>query len=163
MIVPVIAISNLVLTRQIYSEETNGAHAHYREPVPLNYCFLLSRFHIWPANLNETPGMRHCLVFAHFLCLVDTRCITEKKAGDNKKNFLLIALSIALLSSLSPDRQIMKKYVEKFIYLYLFILYPYINSYNCLSYSLKFVLYSITYLSSRTVLTFYFLLLYCLL
>ena len=35
MIVPVIAISNLVLTQQIYSEETNGAHAHYREPVPL--------------------------------------------------------------------------------------------------------------------------------
>ena len=35
MIVPVMAISNLVLTRQIYSEETNGAHAHYREPVPL--------------------------------------------------------------------------------------------------------------------------------
>ena len=35
MIVQVMAISNLVLTRQIYSEETNGAHAHYREPVPL--------------------------------------------------------------------------------------------------------------------------------
>ena len=35
MIVPVMAISNLVLTRQIYSEETNGAHAHYRELVPL--------------------------------------------------------------------------------------------------------------------------------
>ena len=35
MIVPVMAISNLVLTRQIYSEETKGAHAHYREPVPL--------------------------------------------------------------------------------------------------------------------------------
>ena len=35
MIVPVMAISNLVLTRQIYSKETNGAHAHYREPVPL--------------------------------------------------------------------------------------------------------------------------------
>ena len=35
MIVPVMAIWNLVLTRQIYSEETNGAHAHYREPVPL--------------------------------------------------------------------------------------------------------------------------------
>ena len=35
MIVPVMAISNLVLTQQIYSEETNGAHAHYREPVPL--------------------------------------------------------------------------------------------------------------------------------
>ena len=36
MIVPVMAISNLVLTQQIYSEATNGAHAHYREPVPLN-------------------------------------------------------------------------------------------------------------------------------
>ena len=36
MIVPVMAISNLVLTQQIYSEETNGAHAHCREPVPLN-------------------------------------------------------------------------------------------------------------------------------
>ena len=35
MIVPVMVISNLVLTRQIYSEQTNGAHAHYREPVPL--------------------------------------------------------------------------------------------------------------------------------
>ena len=35
MIVPVIVISKLVLTRQIYSEETNGAHAQYREPVPL--------------------------------------------------------------------------------------------------------------------------------
>ena len=35
MIVPVMAIWNLVLTRQIYSEETNDAHAHYREPVPL--------------------------------------------------------------------------------------------------------------------------------
>ena len=35
MIVPVTAISNLVLTQQIYSGETNGAHAHYREPVPL--------------------------------------------------------------------------------------------------------------------------------
>ena len=36
MIVPVMAISNLVLTQQIYSEETNGAHAHYREPVSLS-------------------------------------------------------------------------------------------------------------------------------
>ena len=33
MIVLVMAISNLVLTRQIYPEETNGAHAHCREPV----------------------------------------------------------------------------------------------------------------------------------
>ena len=36
MFVPVMAISNLVLIRQIYSEETNGAHAFYREPVPLS-------------------------------------------------------------------------------------------------------------------------------
>ena len=39
MIVPVMAISNLVLTQQIYSEEPNGAHAHYREPVPLTSMF----------------------------------------------------------------------------------------------------------------------------
>ena len=35
MIVPVMAISNLVLTQQIYSEETNGAHAHNRDRVLL--------------------------------------------------------------------------------------------------------------------------------
>ena len=37
MIVPVMAISNLVLTRQISSEETNGANTHYREPVPVKH------------------------------------------------------------------------------------------------------------------------------
>ena len=41
MIVPVMAISNLVLTRQIYSEETNGARAHYREPVPLSLIYTI--------------------------------------------------------------------------------------------------------------------------
>ena len=41
MIVLVMAISNLVLTQQIYSEETNGTHAHYREPVPLSVKFLV--------------------------------------------------------------------------------------------------------------------------
>ena len=35
MIVPVMAISNLVLTRQIYFEETNGAHTHNRDHVCL--------------------------------------------------------------------------------------------------------------------------------
>ena len=35
MIVPVMAISNLVLTRQIYSEETNGAHVHNRDRIPV--------------------------------------------------------------------------------------------------------------------------------
>ena len=34
MIVPVMAISNLVLTRQIYSKETHGAHAHNHDRVP---------------------------------------------------------------------------------------------------------------------------------
>ena len=41
MIVPVMAISNLVLTQQIYSEETNGAHAHNRDRVPLIANFVL--------------------------------------------------------------------------------------------------------------------------
>ena len=31
MIIPVTEISNLVLTQQIYSEETKGAHAHNRD------------------------------------------------------------------------------------------------------------------------------------
>ena len=35
MILPVMAISNLMLTQQIYSEETNGAHVHNRNRVPL--------------------------------------------------------------------------------------------------------------------------------
>ena len=52
MIVPVMAISNLVLTRQIYSEETNGAHAHYREPVPLkqNDNLQLNQWNLFPAD-----------------------------------------------------------------------------------------------------------------
>ena len=36
MIVPVMAISNLVFIRQIFSEETNGAHTHNRDRVPLH-------------------------------------------------------------------------------------------------------------------------------
>ena len=35
MIILVMAISNLVLTQQIYSEETSGAHAHNPDRVPL--------------------------------------------------------------------------------------------------------------------------------
>ena len=48
MMVPVMAISNLVLTQQIYSEETNGAHAHNRDRVPLNLNF---------RTLNETAWL----------------------------------------------------------------------------------------------------------
>ena len=61
MIVPVMAISNLVLTRQIYFEETNGAHAHYREPVPLTYGLVL-----WGscsnADLFDSLERLHCRV-----------------------------------------------------------------------------------------------------
>ena len=39
MIVPLMAIWNLVLTQQIYSEERNGAHARNRDRVPLRYPF----------------------------------------------------------------------------------------------------------------------------
>ena len=36
MIVPAMAISNLVLSQRIYSEETNGAHVNNRDRVLLN-------------------------------------------------------------------------------------------------------------------------------
>ena len=59
MIVPVMAISNLVLTQQIYSEETNGAHAHYREPVPLTF---LNLKHICNFLRNsDLSNLRHFL------------------------------------------------------------------------------------------------------
>ena len=40
------------MTRQIYSEETNGAHAHYREPVPLkqNDNLQLNQWNLFPAD-----------------------------------------------------------------------------------------------------------------
>ena len=55
MIVPVMAISNLVLTQQIYSEETNGAHAPYREPVPLSFLCNVSNTTV---TTVERPGTR---------------------------------------------------------------------------------------------------------
>ena len=64
MIVPVMAISNLVLTQQIYSEETNGAHAHYREPVPLKskYSLILfvSNLMIGYSKKNKENCLRKC-------------------------------------------------------------------------------------------------------
>ena len=50
MIVPVMVISNLVLTQQIYSEETNGAQAHYREPVTLTDRRPITSQHNWPTG-----------------------------------------------------------------------------------------------------------------
>ena len=57
MIVPVMTISNfIVLTGQIYSEETNGAHAHYREPVPLKLSNKVDKSHVMPPYvLGVTP------------------------------------------------------------------------------------------------------------
>ena len=50
------AISNLVLTRQIYSEETNGAHAHYREPVPLSWRELQKISHLFERRNIQTTA-----------------------------------------------------------------------------------------------------------
>ena len=44
MIVPVMSISNLVLTQQIYSEETNSAHAHNHDRVPLKPLDIFMQF-----------------------------------------------------------------------------------------------------------------------
>ena len=76
MIVPVMAISNLVLTRQIYSEETNGAHAHNRDRVPFltRSSFrtfhgviheLLTRVRISERD-NSNPGIKTLLPFLTF-------------------------------------------------------------------------------------------------
>ena len=68
MIVPLMAISNLALTQQIYSEETNGAHAHYHEPVPLRYNENCSGK--WLTYANE--------VLQHALLLTLTCAISER-------------------------------------------------------------------------------------
>ena len=52
MIVPVMAISNLVLTQQIYSEETNGAHAHNRYRLPLSRCPISEQHQFFPDSIN---------------------------------------------------------------------------------------------------------------
>ena len=52
MIVPVMAISNSVLTQQIYSEETNGAHAHNRYRLPLSRCPISEQHQFFPDSIN---------------------------------------------------------------------------------------------------------------
>ena len=82
------AISNLVLTQQIYSEEKNGAHAHYREPVPLktkhqidwdsatsitystDYYQRLT-LESWFTNLEQTPLNRNQQLLAPYKRLID--------------------------------------------------------------------------------------------
>ena len=80
MIVPVMAISNLVLTQQIYSEETNGAHAHYSEPVPLSV--LINGVSVLSGlNLEEKWGLRGLTVPKKFNLKGNT---TEISATDLK-------------------------------------------------------------------------------
>ena len=78
MIVPVMAISNLVLTQQIYSEETNGAHAHSRDRVLLSiedgngsenvtqkvnlHCFKLHRSYCNSFNLSNVGDFFRSLI-----------------------------------------------------------------------------------------------------
>ena len=50
------AISNLVLTRKIYSEETNGAHAHNRDRVPLRAAHILLTRQTKPAQRGENQN-----------------------------------------------------------------------------------------------------------
>ena len=61
MIVPVMAISNLVLTQQIYSEETNGAHAHYREPVPLKALLAVPVLSLGKVRLRDKRGSSNAM------------------------------------------------------------------------------------------------------
>ena len=57
MIVPVMALSNLVLTQQIYSERTNGAHAHNRDRVwifsILNFVCLTYHNNVWNYSFKD--------------------------------------------------------------------------------------------------------------
>ena len=84
MIVPVMAISNLVLTQQIYSEETKGAHAHNRDRVPLNFCNISScmeflGIHIHKMNIAvKPPSLTTSLVYDHLQHLTISSCISVK-------------------------------------------------------------------------------------
>ena len=57
MIVPVMAISNLVLSQQIYSEETNGAHAHNRDRVPLTPLRVISLVQSQPITIAAANSL----------------------------------------------------------------------------------------------------------
>ena len=91
------AISNLVLTQQIYSEETNGAHAHYREPVPLSVGSLFSmeevfilnalyhcHLYFYPAFINNVTD---CFRYHHHhtLSLRNYTIDYRSSTGDNQK------------------------------------------------------------------------------
>ena len=91
MIVPVMAISNLVLTQQlIYSEETNGAHAHYREPVPLTVVSLVIQTNEGKVNyMMRTQIAKNQLLFRHLkralLCFKKKRLNPEQKLNGGRE------------------------------------------------------------------------------
>ena len=53
---------------------------HPKHALQLNYIYLLARYHIWKAKLEETSPN-----FLHFLRLVKSRCTIETTAGTTKK------------------------------------------------------------------------------
>ena len=57
MIVPVMAISNLVLTQQINSEETNGAHAHNRDRKVKSFRNTATYQKVWGGSIH--PPLYH--------------------------------------------------------------------------------------------------------
>ena len=73
MIVPVMAISNLVLTRQFYSEETNGARAHYREPVPLTRSPLTAALYYLKAWNVKRLMLARCSIMVLCFGIVEIR------------------------------------------------------------------------------------------
>ena len=83
MIVAVMAITNLVSTQQIYSEETNSAHVHNRDCVPLS-CNEYNK------DWRNTHWLKHWI----YLLYSSRNCFelfeySEKRIGSIHKNFLL--------------------------------------------------------------------------
>ena len=69
---------------ECYCTGLEAGASFYRILVSIKLLSPVRRFHIWQAKMDEiSPN------FANFLRLVESRSITEKKAGDTKKcNFL---------------------------------------------------------------------------
>ena len=92
MIVSVMAISILVLTRQIYSEETNGPHAHCREPVPLiaNSRELSKRFCSTLHLLFKIPNALSTVTLAEGCPILSTRIQSYPLAFHRKTGSLVV-------------------------------------------------------------------------
>ena len=120
MIVPVMAISNLVLTRQIYSEETNGAHAHYREPVPLTLCFHLGQLRgrvggQFPRNVQWSEALLFFLKrdTIHFKKRIDKLIIFDIVCLWHFSTFYLIIETIRLHISACLRKKVKGLFIEE--------------------------------------------------